>query len=432
MSTRIKLTKSVVERLDREKDGQWVTDTEVPELVVRLTPTSKTYVARWTSRRNSKRSQVRIEKVGYISVAEARDRARKIVSDDNHTTADTLGDLFKVWDESYSSTISEGHAEEFRRSWEKHIGPDLGKTKLARLNHATLQDWYNKKCREHPVTAKGKKADEPFSPSTVNRWIGYISKLCAIARKRGEMTANPCEGLEKKANIVRLDVFTKDDLKIIADNMEAVEEDFPIGVALLRFMMIFPCRGAEARDMQWTDLDLDEATWTIPAARYKTRQNKVFPLGPMQVDFLRNLPRWHDKFVFPRPSHVGVGNTKIEEFHEVQPVTKNHQIAVWKKVRNKPLGAHTFRKTLGTMYLNSGIPLEAVSQILGHSNTQTTQRAYAHLQPATASKYLANFNGLTADDEVRVREGESEEESDEMIKTLRFQASRGMNQQRGG
>ena len=179
------------------------------------------------------------------------------------------------------------------------------------------------------------------------------------------------------------------------------------------------------------DLDLDGGTWTIPAARYKTRKNQVFPLGPMQLDFLRNLPRWNEKFVFPRPSHVGVGKTKIEEPDEVRAVTKNHQIAVWTKVRNKPLGAHTFRKTLGTMYLNSGIPLEAVSLILGHSNTQTTQRAYAELSPTTVSKLLANFNGLTADDEVHIRAGDSKEESDEMIKALQFQASRGRNQQRG-
>ena len=52
---RVRLTKNVIAGLDKDRDGDWVTDTEVPQLLVRLTPTAKTYVARWTSKVTGKR-----------------------------------------------------------------------------------------------------------------------------------------------------------------------------------------------------------------------------------------------------------------------------------------------------------------------------------------------------------------------------------------
>ncbi len=419
MGNRVKLTKAVIDRLDHEKDGQWVTDTEVPELLVRLTPIAKTFVARWTSKIDGKRKQEKIEKVGTISVAEARDRARKLVADDNFSTVETLADVFKVWNEHYSSLIGERHANDMRSAWVKHIGPDLGKTKLSRLSNATLQEWYNKKLHEHPLTPSGNSRAKPYSPDTVRRWVSYVSKLCTIARKRGDMIANPVETVEMKARTVRVAVFTREDMKILADQIKVAQDDYPVGVALLRFLMIFPCRGEEAREMEWADLDLDAGTWTIPAERYKTRQDKVFPLGPLQIDLLRSLPRWSDKYVFPRPSAYGIGKTRkpLNKPADELPVTKNHQILVWKKVRPKPLGAHTLRKTMGTLYLNDGMPLEVVSKFLGHSNTQTTQRAYAHLSPSTAAKYLAMWSGIVEDDEPQM------DGDDEMPAILRFQAA---------
>lgn len=398
MANRIKLTKATIDSLDHSKDGQWVTDTEVPQLVVRITPTSKSFVARWTSKTTGKRIQTTVDSVNAISVSEARTRVRKLVAEDRPHSVDSLSDIFEIWNASYASEVSAGHAEEFRRTWHNHIGPDLGRVKLSRLKHADLQKWYRKKREEHPLSAKGKPRATPYSAAAVKRWMSYISKLCAIARKHGHMIGNPTEGLEMATPERRLDVFTKSDISDLAENLTALADRYPIGVALIRFMMIFPCRGAEAREMQWSDLDLDEGTWTIPASRYKTNKDQVFPLGPIQVEHLRGLPRWSKHYVFPRPSDAGVGATKTTERKADRPVTKNHQNLVWKKVRPKPLGAHTLRKTIGYALINGGAPLEAVSKLLGHSNTLVTQEIYARLDPKNAGKYLDIWHAALASD----------------------------------
>ncbi|MER3352671.1 MAG: tyrosine-type recombinase/integrase [Hoeflea sp. D1-CHI-28] len=389
MGTRTKLSKTAIERMSLEKDGQWVTDTEVPQLVLRITETSKRYVARWTSKKDDKRKQSVVAKVGEISVEEARDRVRKIVADDANPSAETLGDIFKIWDANYSSKISEAHADEIRRSWRKHIEPDLGNKKLSRLTTRTLQHWYDKKIAEHPVTPSGKVSGKPHSAATVNRWMAYISRLCYVARVNGHMVGNPVEGLEKSAPQRRLKVFTRDDIKELGDSLTAAKDRYPIGVGLIRFLTIFPCRGTEAREMQWDDLDLKAGTWTIPSDRYKTQQDKVFPLGPLQIDHLESLPRWSERYVFPM-----VTDAK-------RPVAKSHQRYVWGKLRPKPLGIHALRKTIATLLLNDDVPLEVVSKLLGHSSTLVTQQAYAHLDPKVAGKHLERWSAILEDDEER-------------------------------
>jgi len=383
LAHRVKFTKAVLERLDVDKDGQWVTDTEVPELLVRLSNTSKRFVARWTSRKDGKRKQVTIAPVGTISVDEARDRVRKLVAQDGQTNADTLADVYSIWDSAYSSKVSEGHAAEFRRSYAKHIAPALGKTKLSRLTPRTIQKWYD-----------SKRADN--SAATVNRWLAYISKLCYVARVNGFMVGNPVEGIEKSTPNRRLDVFTRDDVKEFADTLIANKDRFPIGVALLRFLMIYPCRGKEAREMQWSDLDLKAGTWTIPADRYKTKRDKVFPLGPLQIEHLDSLPRDSD-YVFPMVTD------------KTRPCAKSHQRHVWETLRPKPLGAHALRRTIGTSLLNKDVPLEVVSKLLGHSSTAVTQAVYAHLEPQTASKYLDKWSAVLEDDETRADDPETTE-----------------------
>lgn len=53
---------------------------------------------------------------------------------------------------------------------------------------------------------------------------------------------------------------------------------------------------------------------------------------------------------------------------------------------SKRLTTHVGRRTAATHFLNAGVPLSTVSTILGHTNTVTTQRHYARLNPEQAIK----------------------------------------------
>ena len=68
----------------------------------------------------------------------------------------------------------------------------------------------------------------------------------------------------------------------------------------LEFLILTAARSAEAREARWTEVDLNERVWTIPAERMKAHKVHRVPLSEDAVQLLRKL---HDvrqgSFVFP-------------------------------------------------------------------------------------------------------------------------------------
>ena len=55
----------------------------------------------------------------------------------------------------------------------------------------------------------------------------------------------------------------------------------------LKFLVLTAARPGEARGANWDEIDLDGATWTIPASRMKAGEEHRVPLsapGPRRVD----------------------------------------------------------------------------------------------------------------------------------------------------
>lgn len=273
MANRERLTKSIIDHYRRESI-EYLSDIDVPQLKVRYLKTKTQFVVRWTSETAGKLRQEPIAEVHEISVAEARKRALHTMVHDKPREAETLGDVFEIWINHYAKAGTQNTAD-FEREYMMHIEPHFGKTKLAKLRYAEIHDWYSAKLKEHPLTPAGSRRKTPYSPNTVKRFLNRISKLCTIARQRELMLHNPVEAVETVTPRTRKDVFTKDDMITLGENLSQVEKLHPVGVALLRFMMLFPCRAIEAREMEWADLDLDQGLWTIPAERYKTDADKV-------------------------------------------------------------------------------------------------------------------------------------------------------------
>ena len=51
--------------------------------------------------------------------------------------------------------------------------------------------------------------------------------------------------------------------------------------------------------MRWSELDLIQGLWSIPAHRNKADRPHEVPLVPAAVTLISCLPRVHDEFVFP-------------------------------------------------------------------------------------------------------------------------------------
>lgn len=73
----------------------------------------------------------------------------------------------------------------------------------------------------------------------------------------------------------------------------------------------------------------------------------------------------------------------LKKYNFVLPVYSNQKYnSALKKIAaevgiRKKLTSHVGRKTYGTLLLNKDVPIETVSNLLGHSSIRTTQKHYA-------------------------------------------------------
>ena len=68
-----------------------------------------------------------------------------------------------------------------------------------------------------------------------------------------------------------------------------------ISARCLEFTILTAARTQEAIGATWSEIDLDSATWTIPAARMKTKRDHRVPLCKQAVALLKAQPRKGDR-----------------------------------------------------------------------------------------------------------------------------------------
>ncbi|OYU46878.1 MAG: integrase [Rhizobiales bacterium PAR1] len=75
-----------------------------------------------------------------------------------------------------------------------------------------------------------------------------------------------------------------------------------IGALCLRFTILTCVRSREVRGALWSEVDLNEAVWTIPGERMKMDEPHRVPLSPAALEVLREAAKWKlakNDLVFP-------------------------------------------------------------------------------------------------------------------------------------
>jgi integrase len=123
-------------------------------------------------------------------------------------------------------------------------------------------------------------------------------------------------------------------------------------------------RRDEVADLEWREVDLDRAVWTLPAERAKNGREHSIPLCDKAIEILRSLPRIErSKFVFTTS-----GQNPVSGFD------------YWKKALDRTMaklaeeGAspipgwvlHDLRRTVATNLQRLGVRLEVTEAVLNH------------------------------------------------------------------
>jgi integrase len=139
------------------------------------------------------------------------------------------------------------------------------------------------------------------------------------------------------------------------------------GVAKLAlgFTILTAARSGETRGMTWGEIDLENATWTIPASRMKTGKEHRVPLSKAALAFLG--PRHsNDTLVFG-------SETKTSK-----PISDMSMTAVLRRMKRDNITVHGFRSTFRDWAgETTGFPREVIEAALAHGIKDKAEAAYA-------------------------------------------------------
>ncbi|WP_163560923.1 site-specific integrase [Halomonas sp. NO4] len=115
------------------------------------------------------------------------------------------------------------------------------------------------------------------------RWRGHLDKLLAKPSRVKNVSHHPAMPYDEVAAfIAELQGYTS------------------ISSKALQFLILTATRTSEVLRTEWPEIDLKNATWTIPAERMKARREHRVPLSTQAVSLLSDLPRVQgNPYVFP-------------------------------------------------------------------------------------------------------------------------------------
>jgi integrase len=271
------------------------TDTEAPGLDLRIsTSGSKSWSIRYRVK-GKERRRTTYGTYPAIPLIEARARAREIAAaaargidllerekrqreeqDKAEGRPVSLANLLDNYVEKYCKPN--------QRQWrlvegmfQNHVKPVLGKRSLAELRRADLVELL-----DHLQNEKGMHAQ-------VNRVRSHLIHCLNWAIEHEYLEVNPFAAVKRrKVEKARDRVLHDDELRAVwcaANRLPNPSRSF------VQALILTGQRRDEVRCMNWSEIDLDHALWTIPASRNKGKRDHQVPLAPAMLTLLGNRPR---------------------------------------------------------------------------------------------------------------------------------------------
>jgi len=139
-----------------------------------------------------------------------------------------------------------------------------------------------------------------------------------------------------------------------------------MGRLALQALILSAARSGEIRGARWGELDLEAATWTVPAQRMKAGKTHVVPLSPAAVDVLK------------RAAEFRVESTDLV-FHGSKRGKSLSDMTLLKVLRDlkQPYTVHGFRSAFRDWVAeDTNFPGEVAEAALAHTIPNKVEAAY--------------------------------------------------------
>ena len=146
-------------------------------------------------------------------------------------------------------------------------------------------------------------------------------------------------------------------------------EGWPSLVAALKVQALCFARPGETRSMEWTELDLENAVWTIPAAKAKMRREHHVPLSSQALAVIEEMKELFgdSRYVFPSM----MSGKKVLSENSMNSALRRMGVAADEHT------AHGFRSSASSILNESGeFKPDAIEAQLAHLDGSKVRRVY--------------------------------------------------------
>jgi integrase len=338
------LTKQVISTLPPGTYG----DTKVQGLMVSIPETLGTGVPRYGVyvSINGRPMKKTIGPVSAWSVDAARAEAQRIITElraadpalrQAPTTMSEVVELYTKFLKSRKAKDTE-YMETITNLYWPHLRP----LKLTDIKVFRLQEHHD-------------KLAEKRGPGAARYAIACLSTLFNYAIRKELATYNPA---------VKVDVAGKTSREVFLDEYEisvmreCLGEMAPTPRAYFLMALLTGARRENLASMEWGEIDLESATWIVPAEKSKNSRAIEIPLVPEAVELLRGRRSLDSRWVFPAPSGGYVRG--IDDW------VKNLRQRMRLRGVEKHFTVHDLRRTFATRLAATGASLPVIAQALGH------------------------------------------------------------------
>lgn len=255
-------------------------------------------------------------------------------------------------------TFVERHAKAHTRDWietkrllEKNAVERWKGRRLSTITRAQIHDLYDAmKDRGASISA--------------NRLHTQLNVMGRWAVERGIVATNPFAEIKAPSSErgrARERVLDDSEIRLVWKAADSI--GWPFG-PIVKLLLLTGGRRDEVAQMEWKEVDLDRAAWTLPAARSKNRREHAIPLSDMALEILRSLPRIErSSFVFTTNAR-----TPVSGFSKAKPALDRAMAELAGEGASPITGwvLHDLRRTVATNLQRLGVRLEVTEAVLNH------------------------------------------------------------------
>ncbi|HEV7982049.1 MAG TPA: integrase arm-type DNA-binding domain-containing protein [Xanthobacteraceae bacterium] len=365
-----RITKRVVDGLKVGPHEYAVWDAQLTGFGVRVRPSgAMSYVVgyRAGSGRAAPKKRLTIGAVGKITPEQARTLAQGILGAVAHGR-DPAKERRKA-EASAENTLRSIAENYFAREGHKLRSVHVRQLTLERLIYPTLGARQIDDIKRSDINKLLDKIEDKNGARTATLALAYLRRMMNWHATRSDEFRTPIvRGMARGATTKRDRVLTEDELRAFWRAAEAWEHPF---TRLLRFILLTATRREEAAGMQWSELE--EAIWTIPAARYKTKIDFELPLSGAALNVLGTITRFSENgFVFTTSGKTRMGGfSKFKArfdglmFNELRKITEERGDDPADVILDR-WTVHDLRRTARSAMTRAGVPPDHAERALGH------------------------------------------------------------------